>query len=331
MWPLHSESVNTWATIDKQKHARKRRILNAAFSDKALRSSEPYIVRHTDRWCELSVEDTGTRWSRPIDMVEWANAIVFDILGDLLYARSYDIKEPGPNDQKDIPKLISEFVMAQHSVNKFNELTRPKTMKTYLTFVVSCITQRIKAEEVAEKADSRKDMFHHVFHAKDLETGNIGYARGELFGEIDLLLMAGSDTTTTALAALFFYLTRYPHVYAKLTAEVRSAFARAEDIRAGQQLASLRYLRACIDETMRMSPPAASDPQREVLPGGLTVDGHHFPPGTNVAVMIYALHQNEDAFKDPAVFRPERWIVNDALGVSADGVAAAESAFSPFS
>lgn len=50
-------------------------------------------------------------------MVEWANAIVFDILGDLLYARSYDIKEPGPNDQKDIPKLISEFVMAQHSVS----------------------------------------------------------------------------------------------------------------------------------------------------------------------------------------------------------------------
>ncbi|KAL8689722.1 MAG: hypothetical protein Q9218_004667 [Villophora microphyllina] len=146
-------------------------------------------------------------------MVEWANAIVFDILGDLLYAKSYDIKEPGPNPQKNIPKLITEFVMAQHPVawspfaplllwlkprglDKFNELTRPKTFKTYLTFVVSNITQRIKAEEevargLVEKDDVRKDMFHHIFHAKDIETGNTGYARGELFGEIDVLQMAG--------------------------------------------------------------------------------------------------------------------------------------------
>ena len=82
---------------------------------------------------------------------------------------------------------------------------------------------------------------------------------------------------------------------------------------------------------MRMSPPSATDPQREVLQGGLTVDGHYFPQGTNVAVMMYALHQNEDTFKDPGVFRPERWLIDAKSGVTAESVALAESSFSPFS
>ncbi|KAL8689721.1 MAG: hypothetical protein Q9218_004666, partial [Villophora microphyllina] len=80
---------------------------------------------------------------------------------------------------------------------------------------------------------------------------------------------------------------------------------------------------------MRMSPPAASDPSREVLPGGLSVDNHFFPPGTNVAVMIYALHHNPLVFKDPHVFRPERWLVSPST--TAEDVARAESAFAPFS
>ena len=120
-------------------------------------------------------------------------------------------------------------------------------------------------------------------------------------------------------------------VYEKLTAEIRKTFAQPEDIHAGQQLTSCRYLRACIDETMRITPPAATDPEREVLDGGLTIDGHYFGRGINVGVSIYALHHNEDTYRDPQVFKPERWIVDEKNGITAQSVAAAESAFSPFS
>ena len=48
VWPLNSESVNTWATVDKQKHARKRRILNAAFSDKGWCTNVTYPTRLYD-------------------------------------------------------------------------------------------------------------------------------------------------------------------------------------------------------------------------------------------------------------------------------------------
>lgn len=140
-----------------------------------------------------------------------------------------------------------------------------------------------------------------------------------------------SDTTSTIFAGMFFYMTRFPLVYERLTAEIRGTFANAEEVRAGQQLTSCRYLRAFIDETMRMSPPVTGDLTREVMQGGMTVDGHVFKEGTNVGVSLHSLHHNESIIQDPSVFRPERWIPDEKNGVTAEVIAAVESAFYPFS
>ena len=43
MWPVNADSANTWAIIDKVKHARKRRILNAAFSDKGKSTRDTHV------------------------------------------------------------------------------------------------------------------------------------------------------------------------------------------------------------------------------------------------------------------------------------------------
>ena len=116
VWPQEAGTVNTWTCRDKAKHARKRRILNAAFSDKSLKSSEPYIIQHADRWCELLVEGSTRGWSEPRNMTHWSDCLVFDILGELCYAKSFDIKEPGQNELKLLPKLIGEFLMLLYVV-----------------------------------------------------------------------------------------------------------------------------------------------------------------------------------------------------------------------
>lgn len=82
---------------------------------------------------------------------------------------------------------------------------------------------------------------------------------------------------------------------------------------------------------MRMSPPVPGDLTREVLPGGLDVDGISVPEGTQITTCRYSLHHNESVFPDPFVYRPERWIMDEKGGVSAAVVARTESAFSPFS
>jgi cytochrome P450 len=91
------------------------------------------------------------------------------------------------------------------------------------------------------------------------------------------------------------------------------------------------YLYACIDETMRMSPPVPGPLPREVLPGGAAIDGEFYRAGTEVAVTTYALHHHEGHFPDSFSFRPERWIVDAKTGVSEKSVAVAQAAFAPFS
>ena len=81
IYPRNVGSVNTWNCVDKVKHARKRRILNAAFSDKALKSSEEFIVQHVDRWCELLGDGANNGWSLPRNIAHLSDCLVFDILG----------------------------------------------------------------------------------------------------------------------------------------------------------------------------------------------------------------------------------------------------------
>lgn len=119
------------------------------------------------------------------------------------------------------------------------------------------------------------------------------------------------------MAALFFYLSRNPKAYRKLTDEVRSAFLDAEEIKGGPQLTGCHYLRACFDEALRLSPPVAGTLWFELAKGELekkgprVVDGHVIPPETMLGVDIYALHHNELYFPDPFAFKPERWLVKD--------------------
>jgi cytochrome P450 len=79
-----------------------------------------------------------------------------------------------------------------------------------------------------------------------------------------------------------------------------------------------------------MAPPVGAELDREVLKGGMVVDGEFVPEGVNVSVGHYCLSYNRDIFPEPLEFRPERWIVGEKAS-SAESVALAESAFCAFS
>lgn len=80
-----------------------------------------------------------------------------------------------------------------------------------------------------------------------------------------------------------------------------------------------------------MNPPISGDLIREVMAGGITVDGHYLDEGTSVGVSAYALHHNQEIFTDSAVFRPERWIPDEAAGIDSESVSLSRSGFVPFS
>ena len=71
-----------------------------------MRSAEEFVIQHVDRWCEPLGENAEKQWSKPRDVAKWANYLVFDILVDLCFGNSMQMKEPGENELKAVPYMI---------------------------------------------------------------------------------------------------------------------------------------------------------------------------------------------------------------------------------
>ena len=184
-----------------------------------------------------------------------------------------------------------------------------------------------------QKDPAIRDLFSNLLEARDPTTLS-ALTEEELIAEAGVLIVAGSDTVATALTATLFYCLHYPPALSRLQEEIRSVFADVDEIRSSQRLDSCHYLRACINEAMRLSPPVGALLPREILSGGLIVDDQHFPEGIDIGVPHYALHHNELHYPDPFAFKPERWIVStdpNCEKSSEAAVAAAQSAFCAFS
>lgn len=148
-------------------------------------------------------------------------------------------------------------------------------------------------------------------------------------------LFAGGSTTATTMTAALFYLSRYPQVYKRLASEIRSKFSSAKEIRQGPQLSACTYLRAVIDESLRLSSGTIStwrvqDPSSVAAGEKVIVDGHVIPPGTEVTVNAYCFMRNPEYYPEPFAFRPERWLSEDGETLRGAGDIV-RRAFVPFS
>ncbi len=115
----------------------------------------------------------------------------------------------------------------------------------------------------------------------------------ELRDELMTLLVAGHETTATALAWTLERVTRHPEVLARLRQEA------AAD-------AGSPYLDAVIKETLRLRPVVPAVVRRLQAP--MTFGGWDLDAGTHIAPSIYLLHRRPDLYPDPTVFRPERFL-----------------------
>lgn len=208
----------------------------------------------------------------------------------------------------------------------------------FKTHVRNTLVERLKSTV------DRKDFVSYLLKAKEAGRGQ-PYEFPELIAESRSLMVAGerpvgcfniqnltnisgSDTTATQLAANFFYITQNADTWEKLRKEIRSTFHDIEEIRLGEALDSCEYLKAVVEETLRMN---ASNPgllPREVLPGGLEIGGEWFPPGIEVGITPYALHHNPRYYSNPHEHRPERWLASDS---GSENVTELYRAFAPFS
>jgi len=130
-----------------------------------------------------------------------------------------------------------------------------------------------------------------------------------------LIVLGGSDTSSTVLSSACFYLTTHPETYQCLRAEIDSAFPPAEGLDPidSGKLATMQYLNAVINEAMRLLPPCLTYMQRAPEPGsgGHTLGTDWIPEGTAVIIPPYTVHRDPTHFSPfPDAFIPERWLTN---------------------
>lgn len=127
----------------------------------------------------------------------------------------------------------------------------------------------------------------------------------ELRDELMALLIAGHETTATAIAWALYWIHKTPGVKAKLLAELETLDADASPT----AIAQLPYLSALCQETLRRSPVAMFTFPR-VAQTTVELLGRTFTPGTTFLGCIFLTHQRDDLYPDPKAFRPERFLDN---------------------
>jgi cytochrome P450 len=148
-----------------------------------------------------------------------------------------------------------------------------------------------------------------------------GLSKEDLFSESLLQILAGSDTTATAIRSTMLYVTTNNRVYRCLQAEVDAAVRSgaapaAPEIAQDSTLRTLPYLQAVIQEGLRILPPVTDQVPKKVPPGGdlVTVEGkeYYLPGGTDISYNVWGVHRDRAMFgEDVDVFRPERWLVEE--------------------
>jgi len=165
------------------------------------------------------------------------------------------------------------------------------------------------SEEIVERhrvADAqRDDILSLLLDARDPEGHPL--TDGELRDELLTLLVAGHETTATALSWALYFLAIRPDVQGRLRQELVEASPAQERPLEVNALLRLPYLQAVCNETLRIHPVAMlTFPRRLEEP--LTLAGHQLEAGTVVMGCIYLAHRRPQVFPEPEQFDPDRFL-----------------------
>jgi cytochrome P450 len=160
------------------------------------------------------------------------------------------------------------------------------------------------------RADPTRDapLVHALIKATDPETG-VPLSDDDIGNDLLIFMLAGHDTTATALTYALWALGHHPDVQDRVAAEAAELGDRqltADDV------SQLGYTTQVLREALRLCPPAAGVGRLAVR--DIEVDGHRVEAGTLIAVGIYALHRDPELWPNPTVFDPDRFSAEQSKG-----------------
>ena len=158
----------------------------------------------------------------------------------------------------------------------------------------------IIGERRADPAADRGDVVSALLAAARQPAG---LTSREVHDHVITLLLAGHETTASALTWALYLLGRHPLAQQQVQAEADALDGREVS---AATLPALRYTRAVITEAIRLYPPAWIIGR--TVTADLRLGGWHLPPGSVAAVSPLLLHRDPRWYPDPDRFDPSRWL-----------------------
>ncbi|OAA75555.1 cytochrome P450 monooxygenase [Akanthomyces lecanii RCEF 1005] len=276
-----SGASNVGVCPTNEAHRRQRRVLGGGFSDMALKHQEPLLSQHVNVLIQKMHEKARAK-SR-VDVVEWFNYTTFDFMAEYVYGESLSCLE----DARYHPFLGMKFVAVKAwtviSMSKYvPSMAWPiKAAAWYLyrdllrnreadaRFSDSKITERMGRDGDSSSKD-------YISHVRSGQSPKGSLSEDEIRANASFLMIAGSETTATALSGCTFLLLSKPSTYQELASQIHLRYQRSSDI-TFSSMADFPYLDAVLREALRMYPPTPLGMPRVVPEGGATIAGNFMP------------------------------------------------------
>ncbi len=271
--------------LEDEVHLGRRKLMLPPFHGERMRAYEQVMEEATVR--ELAGWPTGGE----VRLHSSMQAITLDVIMRAVFGVGRESKPELRQGLLDVLAAVRSPATIGIIIPAVRELPRFRRIRRQVEAVDALLATEIAARRADPELADREDILSLLIAARDTEGEGMG--DGELRDQLMTLLLAGHETTATALAWAFELLFRRPDAMVRLREEV--------DADAGTE-----YLDAVIEESLRLRPvvPFVGRELRQPM----TLDGHELPVGVNVFPSIYLAHTRAATFPDPYAFRPERFL-----------------------
>ncbi|KAI8626135.1 cytochrome P450 monooxygenase-like protein [Xylariaceae sp. FL1651] len=307
---------------DRAEHDRRRRHgWDMAFTTKALRAYDSRVLRYAD----LFVAQMHRRSGQTVNATDWLEWFAFDVMGDLAFGRSFGALEKGQSHiYIDTMHETSPFPLGCLGslpwVIQVMTALVPQRLNPFMTLVrysTECMEER--KQRMPKEPDIMTPILASGPFYNDPKRDAL-----LLVGDARLIIIAGSDTSSSTLTHAFYNLARNASIVQKIREELQQHQICNDHTFSITQLQYLEYLNAFINETLRMHPTNPGGLYRLTPPEGVTIGGRFLPGGVKVVNPHYTILRSPRAFVYPNEFIPERWTTRPELVLN-------KKAFCPFS
>ena len=307
--PLHENMINNISDYKKWKHIRS--LMSPTFSSGKLKRMMPRLNKCAQQM--LSHLEQPAKDGKSIEMKDTVGCFTMDVIANTAFGIDLDSHKDENNDFVRYAKMAFE-VDFSHPIFiifffcpfllRFLPYFKVKVMKKEMTDFFTGVTKQMMERRQDDKGEDFLSLMMNAHNEVEGDGSTRKLSEPELIANSLMFFLAGYDTTATTISFLAHCLMANPEVQDRLVEEIEREIQDRETI-TDEDLQNMPYLEMCINETLRMYPPAAlterQSNQPVVLKGGI-----HLPAYSFVRVPILEMHYHAKIYPQPEKFDPQR-------------------------